>query len=109
MVHFALTRAPALRLWPQWSWAYALRTAAAAAQALKSPYSWSLTGRTLPADLKLNAATGAISGTPTVANGRVYVGTHGGYQGGATDVGELDVYGLRIDGWQEERNASMAH
>src|ERR1035441_10696409 len=30
-----------------------------------SPYSWSLTGGTLPAGLTLNAATGAISGTPT--------------------------------------------
>src|ERR1019366_1381190 len=30
-----------------------------------SPYSWSLTGGTLPAGLTLNAATGAISGIPT--------------------------------------------
>src|ERR1039458_9614283 len=30
-----------------------------------SPYSWSLTGGTLPAGLTLNAATGGISGTPT--------------------------------------------
>ena len=32
-----------------------------------SPYSWSLTSGTLPAGLTLNAATGAISGTPTAA------------------------------------------
>lgn len=31
------------------------------------PYSWSLTAGPLPAGLSLNAATGAISGTPTVA------------------------------------------
>src|SRR5579859_2061443 len=31
------------------------------------PYSWSLTSGTLPANLLLNAATGAISGTPTVS------------------------------------------
>ena len=30
-----------------------------------SPYAWSLTSGTLPAGLTLNAATGAISGTPT--------------------------------------------
>lgn len=30
-----------------------------------SPYNWSLTGGTLPANLLLNAATGTISGTPT--------------------------------------------
>ncbi|MGA8730703.1 MAG: Ig domain-containing protein, partial [Terracidiphilus sp.] len=32
-----------------------------------SPYAWSLTSGTLPAGLTLNAATGAISGTPTAA------------------------------------------
>ena len=31
------------------------------------PYNWTLTGGTLPANLLLNAATGAISGTPTAA------------------------------------------
>ena len=32
-----------------------------------TPYSWSLTSGTLPAGLTLNASTGAIAGTPTVA------------------------------------------
>jgi hypothetical protein len=31
------------------------------------PYTWSLTSGTLPSGLQLNAATGAIAGTPTVA------------------------------------------
>ncbi len=32
-----------------------------------TPYTWSLTGGALPANLQLNTATGAISGTPTVS------------------------------------------
>jgi len=32
-----------------------------------TPYTWSLTSGTLPAGLSLNASTGAINGTPTVA------------------------------------------
>ncbi len=32
------------------------------------PYAWTLTSGTLPAGLKLNVATGAITGTPTVAS-----------------------------------------
>jgi len=33
-----------------------------------APYTWSLTSGTLPADLKLNASTGAITGTPTATS-----------------------------------------
>ncbi len=40
-------------------------SATLAASGGTSPYSWSLTSGTLPAGLALNAATGAISGTPT--------------------------------------------
>ena len=32
-----------------------------------TPYTWTLTGGALPANLQLNAATGVIAGTPTVA------------------------------------------
>jgi len=32
-----------------------------------TPYTWTLTSGTLPANLQLNAATGAIAGTPTVS------------------------------------------
>jgi Putative Ig domain len=33
-----------------------------------SPYTWSLTGRSLPAGLTLNASTGAITGTPSACH-----------------------------------------
>ncbi len=33
----------------------------------KTPFTWSLTSGTLPANLQLNAASGAITGTPTVS------------------------------------------
>jgi hypothetical protein len=38
-----------------------------AASGGKTPYTWSLTSGTLPSGLALNASTGAITGTPTVA------------------------------------------
>ncbi len=45
-------------------------SATLAASGGTTPYSWSLTSGTLPAGLTLNAATGAITGTPTAtANG----------------------------------------
>ncbi|HLL52031.1 MAG TPA: FG-GAP-like repeat-containing protein, partial [Myxococcaceae bacterium] len=34
----------------------------------RSPYTWAVTTASLPAGLSLNAGTGAVSGTPTVAN-----------------------------------------
>ena len=42
-------------------------TATLAASGGTTPYTWSLTAGSLPAGLALNAATGAISGTPTAA------------------------------------------
>jgi hypothetical protein len=46
-----------------------------------------------------NAAGNAVKFTvPTIANGKVYVGTRGNNSGGASTVpGELDVYGLLPD------------
>ncbi|MGB8323816.1 MAG: putative Ig domain-containing protein, partial [Candidatus Acidiferrum sp.] len=42
-------------------------SATLAASGGKSPFTWSLTGGTLPAGLILNGTTGAITGTPTAA------------------------------------------
>jgi Putative Ig domain len=42
-------------------------TATLAATGGATPYSWSVTSGTLPAGLAINAATGAITGTPTAA------------------------------------------
>jgi hypothetical protein len=42
-------------------------TASLAATGGTTPYTWTITSGALPANLNLNAATGAITGTPTVA------------------------------------------
>jgi hypothetical protein len=66
--HLALTVVPLLSITttslPNGQVGVAYSAALSAAGGV-APYTWSLTGGTLPAGLSLNTATGAVSGTPT--------------------------------------------